>query len=89
MLDVKEKFDCVIASRYMDLSIIVEKQSKYRTFISRFGNAMINLVLLEKIHDTQCGCKLLLTSKAKYLFSLQKIKRWGFDIELLFLAQKA
>jgi dolichyl-phosphate beta-glucosyltransferase len=37
------------------------------------------------IHDTACGCKLFRTEVAKKLFSMQRINRFAFDVEVLAL----
>ena len=39
------------------------------------------------IADTQCGFKLFPAAIAKELFSKQRIERWGFDMEILSIAQ--
>ncbi len=38
--------------------------------------------------DTQCGFKAFKRPAVEAIFPLQKIERWGFDPEILFLAQK-
>jgi dolichyl-phosphate beta-glucosyltransferase len=38
--------------------------------------------------DTQCGFKALHRPVAQTIFQLQRIERWGFDPELLFIALK-
>jgi len=38
--------------------------------------------------DTQCGFKAFTQKAANKIFPLQTIDRWGFDPELLYLAQK-
>ncbi len=38
--------------------------------------------------DTQCGFKAFTRRAARTIFPLQNVERWGFDPELLYLAQK-
>jgi hypothetical protein len=38
--------------------------------------------------DTQCGFKAFRQEVAHTIFQLQRIERWGFDPELLFIALK-
>ena len=38
--------------------------------------------------DTQCGFKAFRRPVAQTIFQLQRIERWGFDPEVLFLANK-
>jgi hypothetical protein len=41
-----------------------------------------------RFKDTQCGFKAFRAKAANRIFPLQKIERWGFDPEILFLARK-
>jgi len=84
----KEKYDILIGSRYILGSDIRVKQPWYRNIITFIGNKMIRIILGLKLKDTQCGFKLFQKEAAKDLFSLQKIERWGFDMEILYLAKK-
>ena len=38
--------------------------------------------------DTQCGFKAFRRPAAQVIFRLQRIERWGFDPEILFIARK-
>jgi hypothetical protein len=38
--------------------------------------------------DTQCGFKLFETRAAREIFRRQQIERFGFDVEVLFIARK-
>ena len=80
-------FDILMGSRYLDKDSVLIKQSKYRVLISRMGNFFIQLFLLDGVKDTQCGFKLFKTSVAKDIFSFQKVKRFGFDIEAIVVAK--
>jgi dolichyl-phosphate beta-glucosyltransferase len=77
----------IIGSRYVGTSNIEKKQSGFRILIGRMGNLVINLFLLEGIKDTQCGFKMFPLAIAKDLFSKQRIPGWGFDMEILTIAQ--
>jgi dolichyl-phosphate beta-glucosyltransferase len=77
----------VIGSRYISGSTIVIKQPKYRVFIGRLGNKLIQLFLLDGVTDTQCGFKAFQHEAAKQLFSRMKVNRFGFDIEILSIAR--
>ena len=76
MFELSGDNDFVIGSRYLEGSIIEEKQLISRRIISRIGNAIIRFILIEDIQDTQCGFKLLHTDKARAIFQKQKITRW-------------
>jgi len=77
----------LIGSRYIGTSNVERKQSGFRVLIGRLGNIVINLFLLEGIRDTQCGFKMFPLALAKDLFSRQRIHGWGFDMEILTIAQ--
>lgn len=77
----------VIGSRYLPNSNIRIKQSKWRFYIGRMGNILISIFLIDGIKDTQCGFKLFTHQAAKEIFSMQKVKRFGFDMEVLVIAK--
>ena len=79
--------DIVIGSRYLKESLILRKQPWYRIMLGRIGNLVIQLVLLEQIRDTQCGFKAFTHEAGRALFEKSVIDRWGFDTEILALAQ--
>ncbi len=79
--------DISIGSRYLTNSEIQIKQPLLRVMISRLGNLVIRILIVRGIKDTQCGFKLFRNEVAQAIFSKQKIKRWGFDIEVLAVAR--
>lgn len=83
-----EQNEVVIGSRYIKGSDIQRKQPLARRIIGRLGNLFIQVFFLPKIKDTQCGFKLFHTTCAKILFQDLQIKRFGFDIEILYKARK-
>lgn len=76
-----------IGSRYLNDSDIKVKQPTYRIMIGRVGNFLIRLFLIRGIKDTQCGFKLFENHAAKKIFSVQKIKRFAFDMETLVISE--
>lgn len=76
----------VIGSRGLKESVIKRHQPKLKEWIAKLGNLLIRCVLRLPFHDTQCGFKLFPKSAEK-VFELQTINRWGFDMELLFIAR--
>jgi dolichyl-phosphate beta-glucosyltransferase len=78
----------VIGSRYMKGSQIVIEQTFLRRLLSRLGNILIQIILLPGLPDTQCGFKMFTAEAAERIFSRQTISRWGFDMEILYLARK-
>lgn len=80
--------EVVIGSRYLKKNSIKLKQPLTRRIISRVGNIFIKLLLKINYADTQCGFKLFQSKPAKKIFNKVTIDRWGFDIELLVIAEK-
>jgi len=80
--------EVVIGSRYLKKSKIKLKQPLIRILGSRIGNLLIQAMILPGFPDTQCGFKLFKAPVAREIFSRQTIWRWGFDMEILFVAKK-
>jgi dolichyl-phosphate beta-glucosyltransferase len=85
---VKEGFDVVIGSRALRESKIEEYQPIYRVLMGKTFNLFVRMMTVRKIHDTQCGFKLFTSKAVLPVFSRQTIKGFGFDVEILYLAQK-
>ena len=56
--------------------------------MGRAFNVMVRLLAVKGITDTQCGFKCFEAQAAETLFHLQRAQGFGFDVEILFLAQK-
>ena len=80
--------DIAIGSRWLDRSRQTMKQPFYRQFFGRCFNAITRLIMGLPFADTQCGFKAFHRPVAQTIFQLQRIERWGFDPELLFIALK-
>ncbi len=79
--------EVVIGSRHLHESNVVIKQPFYRIVISRLGNLLIQALLIRGVRDTQCGFKLFQTAAAHKIFALQRTTGFGFDMEVLAIAQ--
>jgi glycosyltransferase involved in cell wall biosynthesis len=80
--------DIAIGSRWLDRSRQTLKQPFYRQFFGRCFNAITRTIMGLPFADTQCGFKAFRRPVAQTIFQLQRIERWGFDPELLFIALK-
>lgn len=80
--------DVAIGSRWMDRTRQTIEQPLYRQFFGRCFNAITRLVMGLPFKDTQCGFKAFKRGSAQVIFRLQRIERWGFDPEILFIARK-
>lgn len=81
------KADIVIGSRHLSGSMVHIRQSLLRQFLSFTGNLFIRLILRLPYSDTQCGFKLFSREAARTIFRQTLIDRWGFDVEVLKIAQ--
>jgi dolichyl-phosphate beta-glucosyltransferase len=82
--------DIVIASRHAKDSPDAKQavpQPLYKRTIGKAGNLLIQAFAVSGIWDTQCGFKALRDTVAERIFSQTTIKGWGFDIEVLAVAQ--
>jgi glycosyltransferase involved in cell wall biosynthesis len=84
----ERNFDAAIGSRAMDRSLIQVHQSAIREWAGIFFNRMVQLILGIPFSDTQCGFKAFRTERARIIFEQQRIERFGFDPEILFLAKR-
>jgi dolichyl-phosphate beta-glucosyltransferase len=80
--------DVAIGSRWLDRRLQIRKQPLHRQLFGRIFNLALRLILSLQFQDTQCGFKAFTRHSAEAIFPLQKIERWGFDPELLYLARR-
>jgi dolichyl-phosphate beta-glucosyltransferase len=80
--------DIAVGSRWLRRELQTQRQPFYRQIFGRTFNLMLRIALGLRFKDTQCGFKAFNDRAAKAIFPLQKIERWGFDPELLYLARK-
>lgn len=86
---LKAGADIAIGSRAIDRSRIAVRQPLYREAAGRLFNRLVQAFSVPGVRDTQCGFKLFKAPAAKRLFALQQVPRFGFDVEVLFLARLA
>jgi dolichyl-phosphate beta-glucosyltransferase len=80
--------DVAIGSRWLQAELQTERQPFHRQVFGRIFNLLLRIILGLKYKDTQCGFKAFTRQAAQTLFPRQRIERWGFDPELLFLSLK-
>lgn len=80
--------DIAIGSRWLDRRLQIRRQPLYRRLFGRIFNLALRVILGLQFKDTQCGFKAFTRRSAHAIFPLQRIERWGFDPELLYLARK-
>ena len=81
--------DIAIGSRWLQPEMQTHRQSLLRQFYGRIFNLALRVLLGLNFKDTQCGFKAFTRSASQAIFPFQRIERWGFDPELLYLARRA
>ena len=81
--------DIAIGSRWLQPELQTQRQSPLRQLYGRLFNLALRVVLGLNFTDTQCGFKAFTRNAAQTIFPMQKVERWGFDPEILFLARRA
>lgn len=82
-------YDVVFGSRALDNSLIGQHQPWLREQSGRFFNRMVRLATGMPYADTQCGFKAFRLDVCRPVVEGARLDRFGFDVELLFLAHRA
>lgn len=83
-----DSYQGAIGSRGLDRSLIGVHQPFFREMMGRIFNLFVRTIAGLPYADTQCGFKLFSKYAAKAIFSKQSLDRFGFDVEILYLAKK-
>jgi dolichyl-phosphate beta-glucosyltransferase len=82
-----EDYDVAIASREVE-GARRYGEPVYRHLMGRVFNFLVRLLAVPGFQDTQCGFKCFRREVAHNIFPYQTMDGWGFDVEVLFIAQK-
>ena len=85
---IQEGYDVVIASRNIEGAKITVEQPKYRQVLGKAFPMIVKGMILDEIKDTQCGFKMFKKDAARKIFPRQTVKRWAFDVEVLYIAKQ-
>lgn len=88
LVEASKGADVVIGSRAIAASDTIIERRLARHLIGRLFAALVHAVAVPGVRDTQCGFKLFRGDVARELFAAQRLERFGFDVELLFLARR-
>lgn len=83
------QYDVVFGSRALDRKLIGVHQPWTREQSGRVFNLVMRMATGLPFWDTQCGFKAFRTDVCRPIFEGALIDRFGFDVELLYLAHKA
>ncbi len=79
--------DVAIGSRALVDSDVRVRQAWWRQSMGRVFNRFVRLVAVPDLRDTQCGFKCFRRDAARRIFARQRIARFSFDVELLWIAR--
>lgn len=80
--------DIIIGSIEISNLTKEDDNNMYRRLLGKIAKVLIRYIATPGIYDTQRGFKLFTREASKIVFSRQTIDRWGFDIELIVIAQE-
>jgi len=81
-------FDGAIGSRAINRALIDVHQPLSRELAGRVYNGIVRWIAGVPFRDTQCGFKAFRLEKTRVIFELQRTHGFGFDPEILLLAQQ-
>jgi dolichyl-phosphate beta-glucosyltransferase len=84
-----DQADLVFGSRALDRTLIRNRQPWRREQGGRVFNLLVRIATGLPFWDTQCGFKAFRMTVCREIIAAGKVDGFGFDVELLFLAQRA
>jgi dolichyl-phosphate beta-glucosyltransferase len=83
----QNSYQVAIGSREVEGAVRYNEPG-YRHLMGRVFNGLVKVMAVPGFEDTQCGFKCFHRSVIQDLFSNQTIDGFGFDVEVLYIAQK-
>jgi dolichyl-phosphate beta-glucosyltransferase len=80
--------DMAAGSRALKDSNIVVPQPALRKLSGWVFRTLTHLITVSVVRDTQCGFKMFSHELGKRVMKAQRVARFGFDVEMIFLAVK-
>jgi dolichyl-phosphate beta-glucosyltransferase len=81
-------YDIAIGSRGLKESDIQVHQPWYREIMGRTFNILVRVLCVRDFKDTQCGFKCFIREAALEVCKRQRLERFSFDVEMLYIAKK-
>ena len=89
LIKLRDRADCVIASRWLPGAVLHQQQTSKRQFASRVFHFIVQSLFWLNIKDTQCGAKLMRREVIEKVHHLLRIADMAFDINLLYAIKRA
>lgn len=80
-------YDVAIASRNIKNADVKIVSPLSRTIMGKIFNFFVRALVLPEFYDTQCGFKCFKRNAAIEIFKRQKIEKFSFDVEVLYIAK--
>jgi len=84
-----DEFDIVIGTKKHAATQSIRHQTWPRRFLGKGFTVLTNLWLGINFSDITCGLKAFRREAAQAIFSQQRLERWSYDAEILYLASRA
>lgn len=85
---IQKETDVIVGTRKNGKSTVVEHQPLYREFLGRVFTKLAQKLMKSTVTDFTCGFKAFSKKARIAIFSKARINTWGYDAEIIFLAQK-
>ncbi len=86
---LRDGYDMAIASRWHPASSNLVPPPVARRVMGAVFRWCVRRLVTSAVRDTQCGCKAYRADVARRLFAVQRIERFSFDAEVIYLAMRA
>jgi glycosyltransferase involved in cell wall biosynthesis len=84
-----DEADCVIGSRWLPDSVLLQAQPGFRRFASRCFHLVVEALFWMHIQDTQCPCKVMRRTAVEKIHSSLLVTDLAFDVNLLVSLKRA
>ena len=85
---IKNNTDVIIGTRKNGHSTVIIHQPRLRELLGKGFTLMTKTILKLNVTDFTCGFKAFSKEAKNQIFAKSIIKRWGYDAEIIFLADK-
>jgi len=87
-IDALDTADVAVGTKKHELTESVKHQSPFRRFLGKGFTRLTNIVLRMNFTDITCGMKAFRSEANRRIFGMQRLERWAYDSEILFLAKR-
>ena len=89
LVQLIDRADCVIGSRWLPGAVLHQAQTWVRRFASRCFHLVVETLFHMHIKDTQCPCKVIRRAAIEKIHSSLRIADLAFDVNLLYSLKHA